>query len=48
MDDAALAYKLIRMPGSIENVANHAIWRLRGSPTDENVPVFLRCLKLSG
>ena len=31
----ALAYKLIRMPGSIGYVANHAIWRLRGS-LDEN------------
>ena len=31
----ALAYKLIRMPGSIGYVANHAIWWIRGSP-DEN------------
>ena len=31
----ALAYKLIWMPASIEDVANHAIWQLRGS-LDEN------------
>ena len=33
------------MPGSIENVANHAIWQLRGSLN--KTPVFLCCLKLA-
>ena len=29
-----LAYKLIRMPGSTENLANFAIWHLRASPNE--------------
>ena len=41
-----LAYELIIMPGTIENAANGAKWRLRGS-LNENVG-FLYCLTVSG
>ena len=45
MDDEHLHIKLIRMPESIEYVANRAIWRLRGNGM--KMPFFC-CLKLSG
>ena len=41
-----LAYNLKRIPESTGNVAECAIWHLRGSL--DKMPVFLRCLKLLG